>query len=169
MRFLLLTAIVYVAAVLETSAVDVICIGSVTPDLLALTAIVYLLVAAGPRAFLVAGAVALVGDLIAPGHVGVGAAWMLLVGYGVSRLRTRVKLDHLAWQVPMVWAAATPWAVGVAVTCRLLGDIALPWSTLLARAAGVGLYTAAMSLPVLMVTGWIREPLLARQRRLGDL
>ena len=168
MRLLSLAAIVYVAAVLETALVDVMQVGRVTPDLLALTAVVYLLVAAGPRAFLVAGAVALVGDLIAPGRVGVGMAWMLLVGYAVVRLRAYVKLDHVVRQVPIVGMAVALWAVGVAVTGRLLGDVPLPWSTLFVRAAGVGLYTAGLSLPVLMLTGWIREPFLARQRRLAD-
>ena len=80
MHLLILIPIVYIAAVAETSLVDVMRIGDVAPDLLALVALVWLVTVAGPRAFLVAGAVALLGDLIAPGRVGVGTAWMLLVG-----------------------------------------------------------------------------------------
>lgn len=171
MRFLILTLIVYLAAVAETSLVDVMRAGDVTPDLLALVAVVWLLTVAGPRAFLVAGAVVLVGDLIAPGRPGVGMAWMLLVGYGVTRLRVRFQgaTDGrgFMWQVPCVWVAVTVWAAAVGLTGRLLGDVALPWSTLLTRAAGVGVYTAGVALPVLMVVGWIREPLLARQRKLA--
>lgn len=172
MRFLILTLIVYLAAVAETSLVDVMRVGDVTPDLLALVAVVWLLTAAGPRAFLVAGAVVLVGDLIAPGHLGVGMAWMLLVGYGVTRLRARFQgaTDGrgFMWQVPCVWLAVTVWAAAVGLTGRLLGDVALPWSAVSVRAAGVGVYTAGVALPVLMVIGWIREPLLARQRKLGE-
>ncbi len=177
MHFLILTLIVYLAAVAETSLVDVMRVGDVTPDLLALVAVVWLLTAAGPRAFLVAGAVVLVGDLIAPGRLGVGTAWMLLVGYGVTRLRVRFQgatdgrgfmWQQLVWQVPCVWLAVTVWAAAVGLTGRLLGDVALPWSTLLTRAAGVGVYTAGVALPVLMVIGWIREPLLARQKKLGE-
>ena len=173
MRFLILTLVVYVAAVAETSLVDVMRIGHVTPDLLALVAVVWLLTAAGPRAFLVAGVVALVGDLIAPGRLGVGMAWMLLVGYGVTRLRGRFRgaTDGrgFIWEVPCVWVAVTVWAAAVGLTGRLSGDVSLPFSTILARAAGVGIYTAGVGLPVLMVVGWIREPRLARRRKLAGL
>jgi hypothetical protein len=69
----------------------------------------------------------------------------------------------------MVAAAVTVWAAAVGVTGRLLGDVSLPWSTLLARSAGVGIYTAGVALPLLMVVGWICEPLLARRRKLAEL
>ncbi len=163
MYLLPLTLIVYIAAVIETSLVDVLRIGRLTPDLLALVAVVWLLTAAGPRAFVVAGGVTLVGDLIAPGRLGVGTAWMLLVGYGVTRLRARFLPDHLAWQVLTTAATVTVWAAAVGLSGRLLADVSLPCTTIVTRAAGVGLYTAAVALPVLMVTGWIREPLLGRQ------
>jgi len=177
MRVVLLFLTVYLAAVAETVLVDVIRVGEVTPDLLALVAVVWLLTAGGPRAFLVAGAVALVGDLIAPGRLGVGTAWMLLVGYGVVRLRLCFRAAtngrgftgaQLLWQVPMVAAAVTVWAAAVGLTARLLGDASLPWSTILTRSAGVGIYTAGVALPVLMVIGWIREPLLARRRKRAE-
>jgi rod shape-determining protein MreD len=169
MQLLLLAGLTYLAAVLETSLVDVLRIGPVAPDLLALAAIVWLLTASGRWAFLAAGAVGLVSDLIAPGRVGVGMAWMLLVGYAVTLLRARWKLNYLVLQVPAAFVAVTFWAAGVGVTGRLLGDFPLPWSTILARSAEVGLYTAGVALPVLMVTGWIREPLLARQQKLAGL
>jgi hypothetical protein len=172
MRFVVLALIVYVGAVAETSLVDVMRIGDLTPDLLALVAVVWLLTAAGPRAFLVAGAVALVGDLIAPGRLGVGMAWMLLVGYAITRLRARfpgaTNGRGFMWQVPCVWAAVSVWAAAVGLTGRLLGDVSLPWPTILTRAAGVGIYTAGVALPILMVAGWIREPYLARRRKLAE-
>lgn len=158
MHAILLLLLTYFAAVAETSLADALRIGEAAPDLLALVAVTWLLTARGPRAFLGAGAITLVGDLIAPGHVGVGAFWMLLVGYGVGRLRAHFKLDHLVFQVPAAWLAVTLWAAAVGLTARLLGDISLPWTTILGRSIGVGLYTAAVSLPVLMVVGWIREP-----------
>ena len=166
MYLVYLIPIIYLAAVAETALGDVMRVGDVAPDLIALVAVVWLLTATGPRAFLVAGGIALVGDLIAPGRLGVGMAWMLLVGYGVTCLRTRLKSDHLIVQVPIACAALIAWAAGVALTGRLLGDIALPLSTLLTRAAATGLYTAAIALPVLMVAGWIREPYLKRIARL---
>jgi hypothetical protein len=177
MRFAILMLVVYIAAVAETSLVDSIRVGNATPDLLALVAVVWLLTASGPRAFLAAGAVALVGDLIAPGHAGVGMAWMLLIGYGVTRLRVRFRgapgrgglmWGQLLWQVPCLGAAVTMWAASVGLTGRLLGDVPLPWSAILARAAGTGIYTGGVALPVLMVVGWIREPKSARARKLAQ-
>ena len=157
MPHLLLSLTVYLAAVAETSLLDLVRVGSVAPDLLALVAIIWLLTAAGPRGFLTAGGVALVGDLIAPGRLGLGMAAMLLVGYAITRLRARLPIDHLAWQVLAVWLAVTVWAMSVAIAARLLGEVSLPWSTLAARTAGTGFFTAAVSLPVLMVHGWLHE------------
>ena len=169
MKALLLTLIVYVAAVFDTALADAMRIGHAAPDMLALTAVVWLLVAAGPRALLTAGLIALVGDLVAPGHVGVGAFWMLLVGYAIYRLRTLVKLDHLPERVLVVWAAVTIWAIASGLTGRLWGDVALPSMTVVTRASATGLYTAGVSLPVLMVLGWFREPRLATQGKLAEL
>ena len=169
MHMVLLALLVYVAAVLETSLVDVLRIGDAAPDLLALAAIVWLLTARGPRAFLAAGAIALAGDLLAPGRVGVGMFWMLLVGYAVTRLRARCKFDYLVFQVPTAFVAVTLWAIAVGASARLLGDVALPWWSIVVRGAAVGLYTAAVCLPVLMVVGWIGEPLLAKERKLAEL
>ncbi|MEE8450503.1 MAG: hypothetical protein V3R99_01275 [Thermoguttaceae bacterium] len=168
MRYLLLLPIVYVAAVLETSAVDLIGVGRVAPDLLAMVAIIWLMIVPTPRAFLVAGGIVLVGDLIAPGRPGVGMAWMLLIGYAITRLQQHVKMDHLAVQVIVLWAAVTLWASAVGFTGRLTGHVVSPWSTLFVHTAGVGIYTAGVSLPVLMVIGWIREPLLTRQARMTE-
>ena len=166
MPAVLLVIVVYLVAVIQTSLVDVLRIGQVAPDLLALTAVVWVLLARGRSAFLVAGAIALVGDLIAPGHLGVGAGWMLAVGYGLWRLQAVVKLTNLGTQLLVIWAAVTVWAVGVGLSGWLLGDVSLSLPTVTARAAGVGLYTAAVALPVLMVVGWLREPWIARARKM---
>ncbi len=159
MRFLLLPPIVYAAAVLETSLADVIAVGHVTPDLLALLAMVWILLVPGGRTFLTAGAIGMAADLIAPGRVGLGVACFLLVGYCVGRLRAKLDLDHFVWQVPMVWVAVTVLAAGLAIGHWLLGETSAPLAALLMRAAGVGLYTAGVSLPVLMAIRWLREPL----------
>ena len=168
MYLVYLIPIIYLAAVAETALGDVMRVGNVAPDLIALVAIVWLLTAAGPRAFLVAGVIVLVGDLIAPGRLGLGMGWMLLIGYAVTRQRARFDLDHLALQVFLVAAVVTTWAAAVGISGRLLGDVSLPWSTLITRAGGVGLYTAGVALPVLMVLAWIREPALARRKRLAE-
>lgn len=157
MRAILLIPLVYLAAVMETSLVDRMRIGNITPDLLALVAVIWLLTSTGSRAFLVAGAVMMVGDLISPGRVGIGMAWMLLVGYGLNRLRLRIALNHLVLQVPAVFVSVTAWAAGVGVSERLLGDASLPMAEVVARAFGVGFYTAGVALPVLMIVGWACE------------
>ena len=169
MRILLLALIVYVAAAIEVSLADLTRIDHIAPDLLALTAVLYVLRANHPSGFLVAGLIALVGDLIAPGHLGVGMGWMLLLGFGLTRLKKRLPLEHLAVQGFALFAAVSVWAAAVGLTGRVLGDVSLPWSAILARAAGVGLYTAGVALPVLMVVGWIREPKPARRRTLAEL
>jgi len=169
MRALLITFVVYVAAVMETSLTEAVSIGHVGPDLLAMVAMIWLLVATGPRALLIAGAIGMLSDLTAGGRVGLGLGCFLLVGYGSGRLRARLALDRVPAQVLAVWVGVTLLAVGQAIGRWMLGEVPLRPSLLLWRAAGVGLYTAGVSLPVLMVIGWIREPHLARERKLGGL
>ena len=158
MRYLLLPPILYLTAVLQTSLADVLGVGHVTPDLLALLAVLWLLVTPGRRAFLVAGLIGLVVDLISPGRMGIAAASFLLVGYGLTRLRAKLDLEHLARQVPIVCLATTALSVTLALGGWLLGQTSVPLATLLVRALGVGVYTTGVSLPLLMIIGWIREP-----------
>ncbi len=166
MNVLLLLPIVYLAAVLDTSLVDVMRIGPVVPDLLALTAVAWLLTARGTWALPTAGAIALLSDLIAPGRIGLGMGWMLIVGYGVLRLRMQLKMEHTLWRVALTWAAVTLWALAVGCTARLLGDVTLPWATILQRGLGVGLYTAGVSLPIWMIVGWTAQPWRIRRERM---
>jgi rod shape-determining protein MreD len=164
---LLLLPIVYAAAVLETSLTDAIRVGYVTPDLLALVAVIWILVTTGRRTFLVAGAIGLAADLISPGRLGAGMASFLLVGYGLTRLRTKLELEHLLWQVPLVGVSTTVLAAGQAMGSWLLGETAVPLTTLLVRALGVGVYTTGVAVPLLMVIGWVREPYRVRRKKLA--
>lgn len=168
MSVLVLASVVYLAAVVQTALADAMEVRQVTPDLLALAAVAWLLVAGGPRGFLAAGAVGLAGDLIAPGPLGLGAVGYLAAGYAVTRLRPRIAADWLPVQVAVVWAAATFVSAGAALGPRLLGETSLPAATLAVRSLGVGLYTAGVGLPVLMVLSWFRSPPAARQRPLGE-
>jgi len=167
MRRLFLVPIVYAVAVLQTSLADAISVGHVTPDLLALSAVVWILVHPGRRGFLAAGAIGLAADLISPSHLGVGMASFLLVGYGVARLRTKLDLEHVVAQVLCVGAATTVLVTTQAIGSWLPGHTAVPLGTLLVRALGVGLYTAGVSVPLLLLIGWIREPFRARRRKLA--
>ena len=158
MRVLLLVSLIYVTAVLETSLADVLRVGDVAPDLLAMLAIIWVLLVPGSRTFLAAGAIGLAGDLISPGRIGLGMACFLLVGYGVGRLRSRFNWNHFIWQVPVVWLGVTLLAAALAAGQLMFKEATLPPSALAIRAAGVGIYTAGVSLPILMTIGWLREP-----------
>ena len=168
MRFILMLPLLYAAAVAETSLADLFQVGCVAPDFLALTAMLWLLAIARPGTFLAAGAIGLLEDLISPGCAGLGLAGFLVVGYLVARLRARFGLEHFLWHAAVTWAAVTVLAVGMAVARWLAGEVSLPLLTLMERAAGVGLYTGAVSVPVFMIAAWIREPFLARQRKLAE-
>jgi rod shape-determining protein MreD len=154
---LLLMPCLYVAAVTQTSLGDLLRVGRAEPDLLALAAVAWLLAAAGPRAFLAAGAIGLLEDLLAPGRVGLAAACFLTVGYGVSRLRARFPLDHLALQLPVMLLSLTALALAQTLGRWLAGETGGDLSPLAVRALGVGLYTSGVGLPPLMVMGWVRE------------
>ncbi len=158
MRYLLLVPIIYVAAVLQTSLADVFRVGHVGPDLMALVAVVWLLTDSEPRAFVAVGVIGLVEDLIAPGRVGIGMACFLLVGYAVGRLRTRLPIDHIAVRALIVLVAVVLTSLGIGFIGRLLGDPSPGLREIVARSVGVGIYTAGVSIPLLMVLGWISDP-----------
>jgi len=168
MHYLLLLPIVYLAAVLQTSLDDLLQVRGVTPDLFALVAVVSVLCTPGPRAFLLGGGIMLLGDLIAPGRIGIGAAWMLVLSYAVVRLREHIRLDFLAVRVAVVGVAVAFWVAGVGATGRLLGELPLGWTAIGFRALGVGVYTAGVALPVLMILGWLPEPAGTGQRQLAS-
>jgi rod shape-determining protein MreD len=158
MRWLFLLPIAYLAAVVETSLADVFCIGHVGPDLLALAAVAWVLMSEQPRAFVAAGVCGLLSDLVSPGQPGLGMALFLLTGYGVGRFRAKFSPDHLVWQVGTVWFAVTLLAVVLGVGYRVAGETSTAIATLVARGLGVGVYTAGIAVPVLMVTRWLCEP-----------
>ncbi len=167
MRSVMLAAIVYAVAVVETALADVIAVGRVTPDLLALVAVIWTLLVPGRRTFLTAGVVGLVADLVSPGRLGVGMASFLLVGYGLSRLRARWEFEYLIGQLAAVGLATTFVALAQAAGYWLFGAAPAPPGALVTRALGVGLYTTGVAVPVLMIIGWVREPFRARRNRLA--
>ena len=158
MRYLLLVPIIYVAAVLQTSLSGVLCVGHVGPDLMALLAVIWLLTDSEPRAFVAAGAIGLVGDLIAPGRAGLGMACFLLIGYAVGRLRTRLPADHLVGRVTIVLVAVSLTSLGIGCGDWLFGEPSPGLREIVTRSVGVGIYTAGASIPLLMILGWIGEP-----------
>lgn len=169
MRWILLFPAIYLAAVLETSLADFVRVGTVGPDFLVLVAILWTILYGGPRAFLVAGAIGLVGDLLVPGHPGPGMALLLVIGFAIGRTRGRLPLEYPACQLALLAAASTAFAAGLAVITRLLGETSQPLSVLFQRSIGVGLYTAAFALPCVLVIHWMRRPLRLDRRRMAGM
>mgnify|MGYP000881676352 FL=1 len=156
MAYVALIVCVYLAAVVDTALGDVLRIGEVAPDMVALTAIVWMLLARHRWSFLTAGVVALAGDLIAPGRVGVGAAWMLLVGFGLCWVLPKTRSRAWIVRLPLLAAAMIAWCLGVALTDSLLGNASRPVVSQLLHAIAAAVYTSAAAVPVLMVAGWGR-------------
>jgi rod shape-determining protein MreD len=158
MRFLLLAIVVYLAAVLQTSLVDCVQIGQSTPDLFLLVAMVWLLAGTGHYGFLEAGLVGLAADLVSPGRLGDGAAWLLAVGYALSRIKARIGLTHWTTQVPALALATTVWVAAMGLTRWLSGEVPIGPLAIVQRALGVGLYTGAVGFPLLLTLGWMGAP-----------
>ncbi len=162
MGYFLLPPIVYLAAVLDTSLAPPMQVGRAAPDFLALAAVLWVSTLRGRRTFLAAGIFGLAADLLAPGRPGVGLACFLLMGYVVGRWGSGQAAGHLVWRVATVLVATTILALTLGLARLILGEVSLPFFVLIGRALGVGVYTAVVSLPVLMVLGWIREARRAR-------
>jgi rod shape-determining protein MreD len=158
MRLVLLLPIVYLAAVIQTSLGEVMRIGRVEPNLLALTAIVWLLLAPSPRSFLLAGAIGLLEDLLAPGRLGLGLACFLLVGYALTSFCARFRPRHLLFRVGVVLVATSLLTLSEAVGNWMLGGPSAGQEAVLWRLLGGAVYTAGASVPVLMILGWFQTP-----------
>ncbi len=151
----ILALAVYIAAVVETSLPAALEVHHVVPDLFALAAIVWQLTAGGSRGFVIAAAIGLAYDLTSNGPLGLGMGLFALAGYGIALIRVRLDLHHLALRLTVVAAATALVALGEAAVWHVLGETTLPWTTLAVRAATVGVYTTAISLPLLMLIGWL--------------
>jgi hypothetical protein len=159
MRWLLVPPAVYLAAVVQTTFHRLLAIGPVAPDWLSAVAVVWLLWGRRPHDFLVAGAIGLVGDALSPGRPGFGAVTLLCCGFAIVQLRPFGIGNRLFSQVMLTAPVAALVSLATLAGAWLVGDSPLkpvPW---LWHAGGVGLYTALAMLPLWMVLGWVREPL----------
>lgn len=165
MRYCILITAAYIALALDATLVDLLAVGRVAPDVLAIVALACALSwPASARTVWVVGLIGLVSDLAASGRLGAGMASFALVAYTTMQLRGRIDTHHPLVQAALTWPAATVIAVCAAAAQRIGGELDTPvWGTL-GCCLLVGGYTAALSLPVWMVFGWIAEPLLRRQR-----
>lgn len=166
MRFIVLAVAVYAAAVAQTSLAPALEVRHVMPDLFALAAVLWQLTArrdadraadGSPRGFIAAALVGLAYDLTSSGPLGVGFGLFAGMGWLIASIRAKLDLAHPLMQLTTVFFATAAIASAEAIIWRLRGETALPSSTLVVRAACVGVYTAAVTLPIVMVLGWLRE------------
>jgi rod shape-determining protein MreD len=157
MAYLLLPPVLYLVAIVQTAWSDWLQIGRIVPDLFALAAAVWVIAAPGPRAFVVAGLIGLAADFCAAGPIGLGAAAFLLAGYGLGRVHAAVPIRIVPTRVLAVCAFTTAAVALLLAGQAAFGESLPPWKIAAARAAGVGLYTAMVSLPVWIVLGWMQE------------
>ncbi len=157
MAILFLVLATYVAAVLQISLVPAIEVRHVMPDLFALVAVLWLSRTSGRQALFGAAFMGLIFDLTSAAPLGIGLGIYSIMGYVLSRLGGKVSGTILPVQLAVVWLATTSIALGEAAAARIVADTTLSWTTLAARGVSVGVYTTAVTLPVLMVLGWLPQ------------
>jgi rod shape-determining protein MreD len=153
----LLLPFVYLAAVLETWLAPRWEVSGAGPDLMVLVAFTWLTCSTGRSAILVAAMAGLASDLGSSAPLGLGMAVFALVGYCGVWLRRRLVLDHFPAQLGMLWFAAGATTLLQGFILHLIGQSTLPMRTLFERGALVGLYTAALAIPIFMIIGWRTE------------
>ena len=154
----LLIGSVYAAAVLDTALAPAWSVGAMRPDLLALTAIGAAFLGRKSSACMLAGAIGLFADLTAIGRIGAGIACFAIVGHVVMRLRPQLNVLPVWAKAIALAPAVAAAALGIGLTRKLSGEIDLGLLTIAMRCLGVGVYTAAIALPLLMLHHWAREP-----------
>jgi rod shape-determining protein MreD len=157
MPYLVLLALVYLAAVFQTSLAPLADVRGATPNLLLLIAVGWLLTQPARQRLGAAALVGLASDLTSGGRLGLGVAAYALLAEAVLAVQRKLDLRPLPLRLLLTWLAATAVTLVEALVARLLDAAALPWPTLLGRCTLVGIYTAGVALPVWMVLGWIEE------------
>jgi rod shape-determining protein MreD len=154
MSSLLIIPILYIAAVLDTCLAARWQVHGIAPDLVALVAFIYLYSSRGRYAFLIGALAGFASDLNSTSPLGLGMAAFALVAYGVVLLRQNLHLDGAIARLIIVGVGVTATCLLQSATLRCIGRIALPWQSLVEHAVLVGIYTAAVAIPLLMVYWW---------------
>jgi len=89
--------------------------------------------------------------------LGVEMALYAVIAYGVIWWRRRVRLERLPAQIAAVWTGVTAISISEFVANRCLGQSVPPLATAIERIAIVGLYTAMIAVPIVLVLGWRRQ------------
>jgi rod shape-determining protein MreD len=148
----------YLAAVAETALAPVLTIHQVTPNLLALAAIVWLVSAApSPWRIVEAAAIGLVFDFNSGSHAGVGMASFSLLAFAILHARPIMRRLGPVEQSLACLPAVAALTLIVSFANRLFGHTVPPLSLVMLQAFGCGVYTAAIGLPVWMILDWRRD------------
>lgn len=182
---------VYLALVVQIAAAAHWPASAALPDLVALATLIWHVRTRRTWGLLVVGAGGLLVDLASPGRLGGACAAALLAGWFVSVIQLRWRgrgplvdslsiaagtfvwhaglegaawLNSAAWLSSTVWPSSTAWSGGGAwlSSTASVGGLALVGDCVL-----VGGMTGSLAFPLLVVWGWLRAPLVARQAGAG--
>lgn len=154
---LFLIPLVYLASILQIGLAPHWQVAGAGPDLLALIAVLWTMKSIGWHALAAAATIGLVCDLNSTGPLGVGMALYAVIAYGVVWWRRQVRLDRLPAQIAVVWTGVTAISISEFVASRCLGQSVPPLPIAVERTAIVGLYTAMIAVPIVLVISWRRE------------
>jgi len=153
---LLFLPLAYLAAVLDTTLGSVWSVGTIAPDALEVLAFAWVVVERRRFGLLVAGAVGLLADLLASGRVGPGMSSFFLAALLLSALQRRWQPRHPLVQAGLIAPVAALSTLATRGVSELPSVATMELAGRTSHALGVGLYTAAVAVPVLMLLGWIR-------------
>jgi rod shape-determining protein MreD len=155
----------YAAAVAQTSIAPCLTVGLAAPDLLLLLAFVWIVRRPGWPGFIGAMTVGLAADLSSLGSLGTMVVCLGIAAVALDSWRPTLGLDH-----PLVAALATGIATMlVSFVTATLATIGEPGSrslfALASQSVGVGLYTALLACPLLVVLAWMESVRRSADRR----
>jgi rod shape-determining protein MreD len=147
MHYAILAILVYLAVALQTTLVDVIQIGRIAPQIPAMVAVAVVLLHRGSGALVFVAAIGLLEDALWPGRMGISMAWYLLLGWCLLEGAERFDLKPLNRRIAATALYAGLLALCVGTTRLAVGEPTVGFSAIAASAAGIGLYTAVVSVP----------------------
>jgi rod shape-determining protein MreD len=164
-ELVLLFIVVYVLTVVQTVIAPAWAIGPIGPDLLAVTAVAWVLCRGKSHAVYVAALIGLTADLISPGLVGAGAAAFAVAVYLLLKIKSRLALGDVVSRTAAVCFVATLIAALTTAAAAVSGELTGDWSRVPLRCLGVGLYSAGVALPLFIAIGPWRT---TGRRQLGN-
>ncbi len=100
---LFLIPLIYLASALQTLQAPQWQIAGVGPDLIALTGFTWLALSKNRYSFAIVALVGLAADFNSPAPLGLSLAVYAIVAYLLTRLRSRIHLDHFAGQLGVIF------------------------------------------------------------------